>query len=191
MKNFTVGRATVYFESRDGVVVSKKSLTEPPSELNKGDDWIRTNDGKELCLDIDSDDFKLRVGDRVSVMFALNPVMQARIPVVVRNHDLASRHMLTRGDDLCDQLIDPSTWSKLAFYSMLAMIPAVICSFIYGMQWLIPPALGWSLASTMASRRSERVTPLLIAHIDALDTTLATRHWVNSALARPDKAERV
>jgi len=174
--DFVHGDITIQFDIEHGVVIGGAS----------GEDqvWIKTTEGEERCLTYRFEDFQLRKGQEVSVIYAGSPDRDGMWAAYLRNHDLARGFVLKSADELFDKLVKPLKVSWLI--AIILSIPAGLMTLSFGngsVGWLLPIAY-WFWVGARDNKRRKRVVPILEHYVEQLDTRAAVKRSVARALSR-------
>jgi len=176
MQDFTFGKIRIHFHMEHGVVISNT----PGRRVA----WIRTKAGDELRLEYGFEDFQLRTGHEVSVIYASSSYREYVSPVVLRNHHLSLSYALGSSDVIYKEMAKPLTWSFLALVALI--IPSAFIAKWFG-HWgggFGLPLIYWLAVIKFDDRRKARLIPALGAHIDRLDRRATARRVVDRALSR-------
>lgn len=176
MQDFTFGKVRIHFHIEHGVVIRNT----PDRRVA----WIRTKAGDELRLEYAFEDFHLRKGHEVYVIYAGSSHKEEMYPVLLRNHHLSLNFDLESSDFLYQELIPTLQANAWVLAALLIPLPFI---FLLSGQWwggFVLPFIYLMTVGTRDDRRKARLVPALDTHINTLDMRATARRMVDRALSR-------
>jgi hypothetical protein len=183
MQDFTFGKVRIHFHIEHGVVISNT-----PS---RGVIWIRTKEGEERRLEYGFEDFQLRKGHEVSVIYASSSHKEYVCPVVLRNHHLSLSYALGSSDVIYKEMARPLAWSWLVLVALIVPSSFIAKWFGHFGGGFVLPFIYWLGVAKLDDMRKARLIPALGAHIDRLDRRATARRSVDRALSRDSMKARL
>ncbi|WP_223435367.1 MULTISPECIES: hypothetical protein [unclassified Pseudomonas] len=176
MQDFTFGKVRIHFHIEHGVVISNT-----PSRRVV---WIRTKGGDELRLEYAFEDFHLRKGHKVYVIYAGSSHKEDMYPVLLRNHNLSLSFDLESSDFLYQELIP--TMRANGWILAVLLIPWPFIFLLSGQWWggIVLPMIYLMTVGKFDDKRKARLVPELDNHIYMLDRRATARRVVTRALSR-------
>ncbi|TWC53035.1 hypothetical protein FBY04_11467 [Pseudomonas sp. SJZ080] len=176
MQDFTFGKFKIHFQIEHGVVISNT----PGRRVA----WIRTKEGDDLRLDYAFEDFHLRKGHEVYVIYAASSHKEGMYPVLLRNHNLSLSFDLESSDFLYQELIP--TMRGNGWILAVLLIPWPFIYLLSGQVWggIALPLIYLMTVGKRDDKRKKRLVPELDNHIYMLDRRATARYVVTRALSR-------